>query len=78
MPRGGNPTQIDVNEQYQGFEYNYVFIISCAFVIWLIMPGIAFLYSGLTRRKSALMMLFQCLGVFAVWVSFSFPFYLLF
>lgn len=53
--------QVDVNQQYSGVEYNYVYIISCAFVVWLIMPGIGLLYSGLSRRKSALSLLVQCL-----------------
>ncbi|ODM17862.1 hypothetical protein SI65_06650 [Aspergillus cristatus] len=65
-PKGGDPTQVDVNLQYSGVEYNYVYIISCAFIVWLIMPGIGLLYSGLARRKSALALLFQCLLVIAV------------
>ncbi|KAI9928373.1 hypothetical protein MW887_002411 [Aspergillus wentii] len=66
MPKGGDPTKVDVNAQYVGFEYNYVYITTCAFIVWLIIPGIGLLYSGLARRKSALALLFQSLMIVAV------------
>jgi ammonia channel protein AmtB len=40
-----------------------------AFLVWLIIPGIAFLYAGLARRKSALSLLFQSLAVMGVYVG---------
>jgi Amt family ammonium transporter len=40
-----------------------------AYLVWLIIPGIGFLYSGLSRRKSALAMLFQSFAVMGVYVS---------
>ncbi|KAJ5587214.1 Ammonium transporter [Penicillium hispanicum] len=66
IPRGGDPTQVNVNTQYQGFEYNYTYIVFCGFIVWLIIPGIGLLYSGLARRKSALTLLFQSFMVVAV------------
>ncbi|POS75167.1 hypothetical protein DHEL01_v206430 [Diaporthe helianthi] len=66
MPTGGNPLEMDVNAQYVGFEYNYTYLIFCAFIVWLIIPGIGLLYGGLAHRKSALALLFQSLMVAAV------------
>lgn len=66
MPTGGDPLVMDVNAQYVGFEYNYTYLIFCAFIVWLIIPGIGLLYGGLARRKSALALLFQSLMVGAV------------
>jgi Amt family ammonium transporter len=66
MAQGGDPTKVDVNAQYAGFEYNYVYILACTFIVFLILPGIAFLYSGLTRRKSALALLFQGFMILAM------------
>lgn len=63
---GGDPQVMDVNAQYQGFEYHYTYLIFCGFIVWLIIPGIGLLYGGLARRKSALSMLFQSLMVAAV------------
>ena len=34
--------------------------------MWLIIPGLALLYGGLARRKSALAMLYQGFGVIGV------------
>ncbi|GFF38126.1 ammonium transporter 1 [Aspergillus lentulus] len=65
-PEGGDPTKLDVNAQYAGFEYHYVYIMTCSFVVWLILPGIGLLYSGLARRKSALALLFQSWMILAV------------
>ncbi|OJJ50841.1 hypothetical protein ASPZODRAFT_162748 [Penicilliopsis zonata CBS 506.65] len=65
-PAGGNPTKVDVNAQYTGYEYNYTYIVFCGFIVWLIIPGIGLLYGGLARRKSALALLFQSLMVVAV------------
>lgn len=65
-PSGGNPLKVNVNAQYEGFEWNYVYIILCGFVVWLIIPGIGLLYSGLARRKSALALLFQSIMLLAV------------
>jgi Amt family ammonium transporter len=45
-----------------------------AFLVFLIIPGIGFLYSGLARRKSALSMLFQSFAVMGV-VTFQWMFW---
>lgn len=66
MPDGGNPLEVDVNAQYDGWEWNYTYLIFCAFIVWLIIPGIGLLYGGLARRKSALALLFQSFMVAAV------------
>ncbi|PKY03726.1 ammonium transporter [Aspergillus campestris IBT 28561] len=66
VPQGGDPTKVDVNTQYAGFEFNYVYILACTFVVYLILPGIGLLYSGLARRKSALSLLFQAFMILAV------------
>jgi Amt family ammonium transporter len=65
-----------VNAQYAGYEFHYVYLIFCAFIVWLIIPGIGLLYGGLARRKSGLSLLFQSLMVSAIttfqwmfWVS---------
>ena len=66
QPNGGNPTQVDVNEQYFGYEANYVYIAACCFIVWLILPGVGLFYAGLARRKSALNLLFMAFAVNAV------------
>ncbi|KAK3077824.1 hypothetical protein LTS18_009162, partial [Coniosporium uncinatum] len=66
IPDGGNPLEVDVNAQYAGYEFHYIYIIICAFVVFLIVPGIGLLYGGLARRKSSLALLFQSLLVLAV------------
>ncbi|CAG7946635.1 unnamed protein product [Penicillium olsonii] len=66
IPAGGDPLKVDVNSQYAGVEFNYIYIILCAFIVWLIIPGVGLLYSGLARRKSALALLFQSLMIVAV------------
>lgn len=65
-PSGGDPLKVDVNAQYEGFEWEYIYIMFCSFVVWLIIPGIGLLYSGLARRKSALALLFQSMMLLAV------------
>ncbi|KAK8061738.1 Ammonium transporter 1 [Apiospora phragmitis] len=65
-PTGGNPLEVDVNAQYTGYEWNYTYLITCAFVVWPILPGIGLLYGGLARRASALSLLFQSFLVGAV------------
>ncbi|GLI72752.1 hypothetical protein PoHVEF18_000934 [Penicillium ochrochloron] len=65
-PKGGDPLKVDVNAQFEGFEWDYTYIVFCGFIVWLIIPGIGLLYSGLARRKSALTLLFQSLMIVAV------------
>lgn len=55
-----------MNEQYSGYEFNYIYLIFCACLVWLIIPGIGLLYGGLAQKKSALALLFQSFAVTAV------------
>ncbi|KAF2834416.1 ammonium transporter [Patellaria atrata CBS 101060] len=66
MPTGGDPFTYDVNTQFTGLEFHFVYLSLCAFVVWLIIPGIGLLYSGLARRKSSLALLFQSIMVAAI------------
>jgi hypothetical protein len=66
QPNGGNPEIINVNAQWAGVEFNYVYMIIESFLVFLIIPGIGLFYGGLSRRKSALAMLFQSILVIAV------------
>lgn len=63
---GGNPQLVNVNAQWAGIEFNYVYMIIESFLVFLIIPGIGLFYGGLSRRKSALAMLFQSILVIAV------------
>jgi Amt family ammonium transporter len=56
----------NVNAQYTGLEFHYIYLMIMSFLVFLIIPGIGFLYSGLSRRKSALSMLFQSFAVMGV------------
>lgn len=74
MPDGGDATQIDVNAPFSGLEFHSVYIVCCTFIVYFILPGIGLLYSGLTRRKSAMAFLFQAFLVLAV-TSFQWIFW---
>lgn len=73
-PNGGNPDIENVNSQYQGLEFHYTYLVIMCYLVWLIIPGIGFLYSGLARRKSALALLFQSFAVMGV-VTFQWMFW---
>ena len=47
------------NEEYNE-SYVLLFTIASS-MIWIMVPGLAFLYSGLARRKSALSMIWICI-----------------
>jgi len=66
IPNGGNPLEVDVNAQYSGFEFHYVYQVIMGFFVFLIIPGIGLLYGGMSQRKSALSMIFQSLAVISV------------
>jgi len=74
QPNGGDSLEVDVNAQYAGVEVHYIYIMICAFLVWMIIPGIGLLYGGLARRKSALALLFQSFMVIAV-VTFQWMFW---
>ncbi|KAI5465054.1 ammonium transporter [Mariannaea sp. PMI_226] len=65
-PAGGDPLKVDVNAQFDGFQFNYTYIAFCGFIVYLIIPGLGLLYSGLARRKSALALIFQSILIGAV------------
>lgn len=65
-PKGGDPTAVDVNAVYTGLEFHYVWLMVCACLVFMIIPGIGLLYGGLARRKSSLSLLFQSFMVMAV------------
>jgi Amt family ammonium transporter len=66
LPNGGNPEEMDVNAPYVGLEWEYVYQVLMGCLVFLIVPGIGLLYGGMTRRKSALAMIFQAFTVMAV------------
>ncbi|KAK1755147.1 ammonium transporter [Echria macrotheca] len=61
---GGNSAEENLNQWYQSGDQAYI-IISAAMVL-IMVPGIAFLYSGLARRKSALSLIWVVMMSFSV------------
>ncbi|CZT05257.1 probable ammonium transporter MEAA [Rhynchosporium graminicola] len=59
-PNGGDSTKINLNQWYSSGDQAYILICSC--MVLIMIPGVAFLYSGLARRKSALSMIWAALG----------------
>jgi Amt family ammonium transporter len=62
---------VNVNDQWQGLEINYIWNMIMGMLVFLIIPGIGLLYGGMSKRKSSLAMLFQSLMVMGVVVSFG-------
>lgn len=62
----------NLNQWYSSGDQAFI-IISSAMVL-LMVPGLGFLYSGLARRKSALSMIWACMGSFSV-VTFQWYFW---
>lgn len=54
----------NLNQWYQSGDQAFIILSSC--LVLLMVPGIAFLYSGLARRKSALSMLWVVMMSFSV------------
>jgi ammonium transporter, Amt family len=54
----------NLNQWYQSGDQAYIILSSC--LVLIMVPGIGFLYSGLSRRKSALSMLWVCMMSFSV------------
>ncbi|KAM3431436.1 hypothetical protein MY4824_007146 [Beauveria thailandica] len=61
---GGDSTDTNLNQWYQSGDQAFILISAC--LVLLMVPGIAFLYSGLARRKSALSMLWVVMMSFSV------------
>ena len=72
MQADGNADTENINQWFQAGDQAYI-IVASAMV--LVMPaGLGFLYSGLARRKSALSMLWACMGSFSV-ITFQWYFW---
>lgn len=63
-PFGGDGATQNLNQWYQSGDQAYILVSSC--LVLIMVPGIAFLYSGLARRKSALSMLWVVMMSFSV------------
>ncbi|KAF5683146.1 ammonium permease, partial [Fusarium globosum] len=61
---GGDSTTENLNQWYQSGDQAFIILSAC--LVLLMVPGIAFLYSGLARRKSALSMLWVVMMSFSV------------
>ncbi|KAI5851616.1 ammonium transporter AmtB-like domain-containing protein [Morchella snyderi] len=57
---GGNSAVENLNQWYQSGDQAYILI--CAAMVMVMIPGLGFLYSGLARRKSALSLIWACVG----------------
>ncbi|KAK9381198.1 ammonium transporter AmtB-like domain-containing protein [Kockiozyma suomiensis] len=57
-PTGGNSVTENLNLYFRSGDMAYV--TACSAMIFLMIPGLGFLYSGLARRKSALSMIWAC------------------
>jgi Amt family ammonium transporter len=62
----------NLNKWFQSGDQAYI-IVSSAMVL-LMVPGLGFLYSGLARRKSALSMMWACMGAGSV-ITFQWYFW---
>ncbi|KAI5955363.1 hypothetical protein KGF54_001924 [Candida jiufengensis] len=56
---GGDVFQVDLNQQFQ--QGDMVWIAIAAVIVWLMIPGVGLLYSGLSRKKHALSLMWAAL-----------------
>ncbi|KAJ2899734.1 ammonium transporter [Zalerion maritima] len=63
-PFGGDGATENLNQWYQSGDQAFILVASC--MVLIMVPGIAFLYSGLSRRKSALSLLWVVMMSFSV------------
>ncbi|KAK6430079.1 low affinity high capacity ammonium permease, partial [Oleoguttula sp. CCFEE 5521] len=61
---GGDSNYENLNQWYQSGDQAYIIIASA--MVLVMVPGLGFLYSGLARRKSALSMIWACMGSFSI------------
>ncbi|ERT03121.1 ammonium transporter MEP1 [Sporothrix schenckii 1099-18] len=61
---GGDSVSENLNQWYQSGDQAFIIVASC--MVLIMVPGIAFLYSGLARRKSALSLIWVCMMSFSV------------
>ncbi|KAK7207857.1 ammonium transporter AmtB-like domain-containing protein [Myxozyma melibiosi] len=57
---GGDSVTQNLNLYFRSADMGYVIV--CSAMVFLMVPGLGFLYSGLARRKSALSMIWVCLA----------------
>ncbi|KAI9673863.1 MAG: hypothetical protein M1817_002069 [Caeruleum heppii] len=69
---GGDSSTTNLNQWYQSGDSAYIIVASA--MVLLMVPGLGFLYSGLARRKSALTMIWACLGSFSI-ITFQWYFW---
>jgi len=69
---GGNSHEENLNQWFSTGDMAYIIISSA--MVFLMVPGLGFLYSGLARRKSALSMIWACLGSYSV-ITFQWYFW---
>ncbi|RYP28131.1 hypothetical protein DL767_007349 [Monosporascus sp. MG133] len=61
---GGDSVTENLNQWYQPGDQAYILVSAC--MVLIMIPGIAFLYSGLSRRKSALSLIWVVMMSFSV------------
>ncbi|KAI9834933.1 MAG: hypothetical protein M1819_002656 [Sarea resinae] len=71
-PDGGNSHTQNLNQWYQSGDQAYIIVASA--MVLVMIPGLGFLYSGLARRKSALSMIWACMGSFSI-ITFQWYFW---
>ena len=71
-PNGGDSLTADLNATYD--KADFAWILASTALVWLMVPGVGFFYSGLARRKSALSLIWLSLISIAV-VSFQWFFW---
>lgn len=62
----------NVNQWYQSGDQAFIIVASA--MVLVMVPGLGFLYSGLARRKSALSMIWACMGSFSI-ITFQWYFW---
>lgn len=62
----------NLNQWYASGDQAYIIVASA--MVLVMVPGLGFLYSGLARRKSALSMLWACMGALSV-ITFQWYFW---
>jgi ammonium transporter, Amt family len=69
---GGDSTMENLNVYFSSGDSAYIIVASA--MVLVMVPGLAFLYSGLARRKSALSLIWACMGSMVV-VNFQWYFW---
>ncbi|KAI9722826.1 MAG: hypothetical protein M1828_004392 [Chrysothrix sp. TS-e1954] len=71
-PDGGDSRLVNLNQWYDAGDMAYIIVASA--MVFVMIPGLGFLYSGLARRKSALSMIFVCMMSYSV-ITFQWYFW---